>query len=159
MIADAMQWFAVVLAAAALVTAFSALTARSMFVMCVNVAATGALGAATLLALGAGDAALALALVGVAWSPVILLSAMALSNRTAKQLRRGWPWLSLLAGLATFGAMMAVEVDVAAPVAGESELAGLAAWLAPLALVGAAIALCLLGYGERGALGSRERDL
>lgn len=146
------QYVALALAVATLLVGFAALTARSLFVMCMYLAAAGALGAAAVLAIGAGDAALAVALFAAVWAPLLLLAGMLLSARAAKSVRRGLPWASLAAG-----AMAAGVVLVAAPELGQAPVSvayagGLGAWLAPLLFVAAAVCVGLLGYGERGAL-------
>lgn len=161
MIVAAMQWFALVLTGAALAAAVSALLARSLFAMCIYLSATGALGAAAALALGAGDAGLAIALFAAVWTPLLLLAAMLLSARATKTVRRGVPWLSLLAAFAAVAAIFAVAPDLGAPVVDRSDATlAVSAWLAPLLLVAAAACVGVLGYGERGALQrSAERDL
>src|SRR5262249_38645826 len=85
---DGRHLLALVLTCGAGVVAVGALTARSLFALCMYVAAAAALATGAALALGAGDAGLGLALFAAAWAPVLLLAAMLLSGRTVKPTRR-----------------------------------------------------------------------
>jgi hypothetical protein len=148
-----LHWLALGFTCAAFVIAIAALMARSLFAMCMYLAAAGVLGAAAMLALGAGDAGLAAALFLAAWAPLLLLAAMLLTARATKAKRRSGPWFSLAAALVTAGGVLAVVPelgDAATPAAGGAGAIG--AWLAPLLLVAAAACVGLLGFGERGAL-------
>lgn len=131
-----------------------ALTARSLYAMCVQLIAAGACIAASMLTLGAGDGALAQALLGVALAPVVLLATMLLSARAAKPRRTGVPWLTFVAAAAAAVAIlwMTPELGRAAPAAAQTQAGALAPWLAMLVFVAAATCVGLLGYGERGAL-------
>ncbi len=151
----ALPWIALGLLGAALVAAFGAILARSLFAMCMHLMAAGASVAAMALVLGAGEGALALALFGAAWAPVLLLAAMLLSARAAKDTRRGWPWLSLIAATAALCAVWwpLLQLETRTDVGGAYVSIGMGFWLAPLLLVMAVACVGLLGYGERGALG------
>jgi len=154
----ALHWVALLLACATLAAAIATLTARSLFALCMHLAATGALAAATLLSLRAGDGALAAALVIAVWAPVLLLGAMLLSARAAKRFPR--PWTSLFAAALAGGAMLLALPDLGpAPPQMGAEAGAVGFWLAPLLLVAAAACVGVLGYGERGALQRREREL
>jgi hypothetical protein len=156
-LATSLHWMALALAVAALFVGVGALLARSLFAMCMYVAGAGALAASALVALGAGDAALAVALSGAAWAPLLLLAAMLLSSRAAKPMRRGAPWFSLIAGIAAAAAVMFVVPDIgAAAVRRDGGESALGPWLAPLLLAAAAACVGMLGYGERGALQRHE---
>ena len=152
----ALPWIALGLLGAALVAAFGAIWARSLFAMCMHLVAAGASVAAMALVLGAGEGALALALFGAAWAPVLLLAAMLLSARAAKDTRRGWPLLSLIGAAAALCAVWwpLLQLETRADAGGAYVSAGMGFWLAPLLLVMAVACVSLLGYGERGALGS-----
>lgn len=146
-----LQVLALAAAGSALIVGVAALMARSLFAMCMYLAAFGALAACATLALGGGDAALAVALLAGALAPVFVLAAMVLSARAAKA-RRGVPWLSFAAAALSAAALFVVlpEIgdapDVVAPAA-----SGAAFWLAPVMLAAAAACAAMLGYGERGA--------
>ena len=88
-----LQVLALAAAGSALIVGVAALMARSLFAMCMYLAAFGALAACATLALGGGDAALAVALLAGALAPGCVLAAIVLSARAAKA-RRGVPWLS-----------------------------------------------------------------
>jgi hypothetical protein len=155
--AQSLPWIALAAIVLGLVAGAAVLGARSLFSICIGVAALCACAAAALLALGYGDGALALVLLGVGVAPVMLLGGVLLSSRAVKPRPRGWPWLSIAAAFAAAIAMLwaapALDLDqeVATPRGGVS--------IALAALVFAAIAACvgLLGYGERGVLG-KGRD-
>lgn len=140
--------------------AFAALTARSLFALCMHLAAFGALIAAALLSLGAGEAGLGAALVIAAWAPLLLLGAMLLSARAAKTLRKGAPWASLAAAALAGGVLLLALPDLKAPAAAASGDApgAIGFWLAPLVLVAGATCVGLLGFGERGALRGSELE-
>jgi hypothetical protein len=150
---NGLHLLALALTCGAVVVAIGALTARSLFALCMYVAAAAALAAGAALALGAGDAGLGLALFAAAWAPVLLLAAMLLSARTVKPTRRGAPWFSLVAAcLAGAGVFFAVPDLGPAPIFAAPPGGGLGMWLAPALLAAAAACVGLLGYGERGAL-------
>lgn len=152
-----LQILALAAASGALVVGVAALMARSLFAMCMYLAAFGALAACATLALGGGDAALAVALLGGALAPVFVLAAIVLSARAVKA-RRGVPWLSFAAAALAAGAVFVVlpEIggvpDIVTPTA-----SGAAFWLAPVMLAAAAACAAMLGYGERGALGEAAK--
>ena len=148
------QALALLLTVGAFAGAVGAMTARSLYAMCVHLVVTGAYAAASMLALGAGDGALAQALLGVALTPVVLLAAMLLSARAAKPRRSGLPWLTLAAAAGAAVAVLWVmpALGAPAPPAPIVQTGGLAPWLAALVFVSAAACVGLLGYGERGAL-------
>lgn len=155
--ADALNWLAVALLLVALVAAFGAISARSLFVACVHLIAAGASVAAIVLLLGGGDGAIAAALFTAAWAPVLLLAAMLLSSRAAKPARSsvmlpGWIAAALIAPL-----MWWPLGELGARLSERNETAvATSFWLAPLVLVLAAVCLGLLGYGERGAIADRD---
>jgi hypothetical protein len=156
MIAASMHWLALVLGLAALVASVAALMARSLFAMCMCIAAAGALATGVLLALRAGDAGLVVALFSAAWAPILLLGTILLSVRSVKPMR-GAPWFSLAAAGAAGTAIMWVVPDLTPAAAQASGGEGaVGPWLAPLLLVAAAACVGLLGYGERGALQRQE---
>ena len=145
---------ALALCVGALVAAFGALTARSLFSMAMFVAACGAMAAGAIAAQGDADAALAQAFAGVAIAPFVILGCLLLSTRTTKARRRGRPWLTMAGGAAVVAALFWLLPDFGladAPPTIESNVAILF-WLAPLMFVAIAAAAALLGYGERGAL-------
>ncbi|MBC7768119.1 MAG: hypothetical protein H7124_04980 [Phycisphaerales bacterium] len=152
--------FALVLLCAAFAAALAALTARSLFAMCMHLAGFGALAAATLLSLGSGDAALSVALSVGAWAPLLLLAGMLLSARAAKAMNKNAPWPSLLAAAFAGGAMLMAAPDIGPllPVEAAPATIGAGFWLAPLMLATAAACVGLLGYGERGALRTPADD-
>lgn len=152
----AVLWIALTLMGAGVVAALGAILARSLFAMCMQLIAAGGCVAALVLVLGASQSALALALFAAAWAPVLVLAAMLLSARAAKDARRGWPWLSLIGAASVLAAIAwpLVSLELAAP-AGPYTTLGAGLWLSPLLLVGALVCVGLLGYGERGSL---ERD-
>lgn len=147
-------WLALALGVGVLTAALAAATARSLFSMCMHLAAAGALGAATLAALGAGDLGLGQALLLAGLAPVILLASMLLSTRAAKPRREGWPWLTIAAACAAAGAMLwaSLELGTAALTHAPTGEPAVAAWLAPLVFVAVVSAVGLLGFAERGAL-------
>lgn len=151
-----LPWIALGLMGAAIVGAFGAMLARSLFAMCMHLIAAGGCLAAMVLVLGAPASALALALFAAAWAPVLLLAAMSLSARAAKDPRHGWPWLSVAGAASVLGAMW-WPLTSASPgaVAAQAAPLGAGLWLATLLLVTAVVAVGLLGYGERGALERR----
>ena len=155
----ALHLLALALACAALAVAIGALLARSLFAMCMNLGAAGALTAAAILAMGEGDGALVVALFAAVWAPILLLAAMLLSARAAKPKRGGAPWLSALSAAAVAAGMWFIIPDLApAPADSAAPMSMLGAWLAPLLLATAAASVGLLGYGERGALQRRIGD-
>jgi hypothetical protein len=151
------QALALVLVVTALATALGAIMSRSLLAMCAYIAAAGALAAAAALLLRSGEGALALALFAAAWAPVLVLSGVSLSARSAKPVRSR-TWLSVLAVAGTSLIILAplLAAPAAAPATaqgGGEATPGLGFWAAPLILVAAAGCVGLLGYGERGAFG------
>lgn len=158
-LALAATWFAVALLIGVVVLAFAAVTARSLLVMCASLAGVSALAAATGLLLGAGDGALAVAVLGVALAPTILFGAILLSGRTLRP-RRGAPWMSALvvAALSCAAAFAGLDLQPMARVsAAASEPVSL--WLCAIVFVAVVGFAGLLGYGERGVLQKREPRL
>lgn len=153
------QALAFVFLLGAIACALAALSARSLIVMCAGLAACGACAAAAVMALGAGEAALGVALIVAGLAPVLLLGGILLSARAGKARKRGPIVASALAaavvGIATLTALPELSATphlIAAP-SGQ-----LAPWLAALIFVTAISVLAALGYGERGAFASeRER--
>jgi len=92
-------------------------------------------------------------------APVLLLGGVLLSSRAMKPRTRGLPWLSIGAAAAAAAAMLwaAPSLDlqqqqIAPPRGGASPALG------ALVFIAAAACAALLGYGERGVLGSKSRD-
>lgn len=146
-------WLAPLLMLSVLVAGIAALFARSLFVTSICACVAGAIASVLLVLLGAVSGALTLVLVVAAWAPLLLLSAMLLSKRTAKSHGRR-PWLSIVAAAGAVCALAwagaAIEPDSALTPARAS--AGIAYWLALLALTLGAVCVGLLGPGERGVL-------
>jgi hypothetical protein len=137
----------------ALAAAVGALMARSLFAMIMHLIACAAAVAVCVLLRGGGEGALAIALVGAAWAPVLLLAAMLLSARAVKPGGRRIPWLTAAAAALMAAATWAPlgELIAAAPTARAAPIA-LGFWLAPLLLVTGAACAGLIGFGERGVL-------
>lgn len=152
MIPHALQWLAVALMGVSLAAAFGAITARSLTVLCMHLSTAGAAIAALVLLLGAGEGAIAVALLAAVWAPVLLLAAMLLSARKVKAGRVVWMLPSALAAAAA--AVMTwwplTELD-GRTVAGGVAAQSLAFWIAPLMLACAIVVVAMIGYGERGA--------
>jgi hypothetical protein len=111
------------------------------------------------LVLGGGESALALGLFATAWAPVLLLAAMLLSVRAAKDARRGLPWLSLIGVAALLCAIWWPLLQLGPIVDADVEYVptGFGFWTAPLLFVAGVACVGLLGYGERGVLARDER--
>lgn len=156
-VSQALPWSAVIAILLGAAAAIAVLGARSLFSMCIALAALSACAAGALLALGQPDGALAFALLGAGIAPIVLLGGVLLSNRAVKPRVRGAPWISIGAAVFAGAAMLwaAPTLDLGAAIA--APRGGLPIALA--ALVFAAIAACvgLLGYGERGVLGAMRR--
>jgi len=151
-----LNWLAVVLACATLAVALAALAARSLFVLCMQLAAAGALGAAAVLALRAGDAALLLALFVAVWAPILMLAAMLLTSRTLRPGKGGTLWFSLAAAAGVVAVLLLVLPELGTPLPASQEAKGrVSVLLAPLLLAAAAASIGLLGFGERGVLDQR----
>lgn len=154
-----LPWFALGLLAAAIVAAFGAIAARSLFVTAMHLVAAGASVAAMVLVLGGGEGSLATALFAAAWAPVLLMAAMLLSARATRQARGRVPWLSMLGALVVAGAVWWPLAELA-PMSAQAErhaAVGLGFWIAPILLAAATACLGLLGYGERGAIGDQAQ--
>ena len=144
---------ALVLLAGAMAASVGALASRSLFVMCMHLTAAGASAAAIIALLGSGGAALAAGLVTVGWTPLLLMSAMLLTTRTAKPGRSGWAWLSAIAALGVLAAVWWPLGELAESRVPLLETPAFAFWLGILLFVTATGCVALLGLGERGALG------
>lgn len=148
-------WFALIAMVGALGCVLGALLARALFVMCVYLAAAGALASVALALMHGGAGALVVALTFAGLAPVLMLGAVLLSTRAAKAQRRARPWLSVGASLAVaatvFWGLPELGATATAPRdAPQPEFIG--AWIAPLIFVAVVACVGLLGYGERGAL-------
>ena len=154
---DALSLLALALMLAALIAAFGAISARSLFATIMYLTAAGSAVAVMILLIGAEDGALATALIAAAWAPVLLLAAVLLSARATKDARRGLPWVSILLAGIVLAAMWwpLNELSAQSVAEGQSRI-DVAFWLAPLVLAVAAGAAAVLGYGERGALSSGD---
>lgn len=141
---------ALILAAAACV--LTASTARSLVVSCLALWAAAALGAGALLTLGRNDAALAMALIGAALTPVLLLATLLLSARAAKATKRGRPWLTIIGAVAIVAGVVWGLPDLSEPPPQSTHDGAALFFAGPLFLVAIAAAVGLLGFGERGAL-------
>ncbi len=147
--------FALVVAAGAV--ALGALAARSLFAMCVGLAAASALAACAMLALGRGAGGLALALAGVGVAPVLLMSGLLLSARGSRA--RSLPLVSLLIAGASVVAIAWVAPDLRAALASVlPEAPPPTLWLAALLFVAVCAGVALLGYGERGVIGHKDGE-
>jgi len=151
---------ALVLTGIALALAVAALRARALFVASVYAGLVAAIASAALLANGAVLAAVALAIFGAAFLLVWVLGGMLLSANSVKATRRGAPWLTFLSAFATAGLILVVAPELAATrPAPITEPVGLPALLSALMFVAGISVIGLIGYGERGALERRGRDL
>jgi hypothetical protein len=159
MMAEAFGLLALALLFTALISAFGAITSRSLFATCMYVAAAAAAVATTILLLGVGNGALAVALVAAGWTPVLLLAATLLSARATKNESRGVSWVvSLVIGATALLAMWWPLYELTAQSVAQAQAApvSIAFWLAPLLLAAVAGVAAVLGYGERGALGAGD---
>lgn len=151
--------FALLMTGGAIAAALAALTARSLLAVCLYLAAMGALVAAALLSLGAGEAALAAALGFVGWTPVLLLGGVLLSARAAKNFKRGAPWASIAAAALAGALVLVGAIDLGeAPIETDASLGASGLWLTMLLLAAGAACVGLIGFGERGALRRLERE-
>lgn len=153
------HWLVLALLAATLAMACAVAMARSLFAAIVYFAAFAALCAATLVALGAEQAALNLALLCAGLAPVLLLAALLLSARTAKPRRRARPWGTLAAAMCAGAALGWAGADLApasAPIIA-AQNAGNVVWAAALVFAAVLAGVGLLGFGERGALERSDR--
>jgi hypothetical protein len=137
----------------AVAVAIGAAMARTHFATTVLVAVVAVLVALALLCFGAGEAALAVTLLGVGMAPVLLLGGILLSTPAIRGKRRP-SWLAMLAIGATSVALIWATRDAAAPQIALTPPLGFGLWLALLVFVAALVCVGLLGYGERGALGA-----
>ena len=151
---------ALVLTGVALALAVAALRARALFVASVYAGLVAALASAALLANGSVLAAVAMAIFGAAFLLVWVLGGMLLSANSVKATRRGAPWLTFLSAFAMAGLILAVAPELAATrPAPITEAVGLPALRSALMFVAGISVIGLIGYGERGALERRGRDL
>lgn len=160
-LALSLRWLALPLAAAVIAAGWGAIVSRSLFAMCAFMFAGGAAASAAVLALGAADVALTLALVAVGWAPLLLLGAILLSSRATKAVRRRPPWLSMAAAASAASAMIWASWDIGAPVMASPQTmptAPAAPWLAALIFVAAVAVVGLLGFSERGVLGPKTAE-
>ncbi len=146
-------WLALPLMLGVLVAGIAALLARSLFVTSICACVAGALASVLLVLLGAASGAVTLALVAVAWAPLLLLAALLLSKRTAKGVARR-PWFSIFAAAGAACALVwaGAAIEPGSGLAPARASAGIAYWLALLVLALAAMGVGLLGPGERGVL-------
>lgn len=156
LIPEALPWAALAAIALTAAAAASVLMARSLFSACVGLAAVCASGAGALLALGYGDGALTLALVGAGVAPVLLLAGVLLTARAARPRRGRFPWLSMTGALGAAAALMWVAPTLA-PSEAIASPRGVSIAFAALIFVAVAACVALLGYGERGILHSADR--
>ena len=146
-------WLAPPLMLFVLVAGIAALFARSLLVTCICACVAGAMASVLLVLLGAASGALTLVFVVAAWAPLLLLSAMLLSKRTAKvHGRRRWFSIVAAAGAACALVWAGAAIEPDAALTPTRASAGIAYWLALLALTLAAMCVGLLGPGERGVL-------
>lgn len=143
---------ALAFSAAALIAAYGALAARSLFASCLHMVVASACVSVALLALGAGAAALAVALVGVGLGLAWQLGAVLLSARAAKASGAGPLVLAAIAAIGVGALCLFFTADLAArPPSRIGDEGGLAFWLASLAAVAGLGCAGVLGFGERGA--------
>jgi len=141
--------FAFALIAGATMIALGAVAARSLFALTVNLAVVGALCAAALLAMGAGDVALALTLAMVGVLPFAFMGVLLLSSVSVKQRRRRWPWATI-AGGSVVALLTLVALPDLGPNPGAAVEAPITPWLALLVFPVGLACLGLVGFGERG---------
>lgn len=158
MVAQVLPWAAAIAIVLGGVAAFAVLAARSLFSLCVALAALSACAAGALLALDRPDGAAALALLGVGIAPIVLLGGVLLSARAAKPRTRGSPWLSIGAAILAAAAMLWAAPTLELGPAIAAPRGGAPSALAVLIFVASAACVGLLGYGERGVLGDRGPD-
>jgi hypothetical protein len=147
---------ALVLLGVVLALAVTALTARALFVTAVCCMLIAAAAAAAVLAGGGILPAIALLVFGAGLAPLWFLGGVLLSGAAVKARRRGPPWLTMLAALATAAIIVAVSPELGTTRPAATQNIGIAALLAALMFVTAIVVTALLGYGERGALDRRE---
>jgi len=155
MIALAAPLVGCVLLIAAFAACVGAVASKSLFALVMRLAAGASLVATALVAFGAGDAALMVALVFAIVCPLVLLAVILLSARSVKTSagRLNWLLSTVAAGLVAAVVFSALP-EAAAPAHSEA----LPAPALPLSLmVFVACAACagLLGYGERGVFNRR----
>jgi len=147
---------ALVFALAAIGAALTALSVRALFATCMALAGVSACAAAALVALGAGEGALAVALFGVGLAPVLMMAGVLLSARAAKAMKHGPIWFSAVAAAAVGAAAAWSAPELAAAPQAGALSASAAPWLGALVFVAALGVIALLGFGERGPLGGGE---
>ncbi len=144
-----------VLLVAALAACVGAVASKSLFVLTIRLGAGASLSAAALVALGAGDAALLVAVVFAVACPLVLLAVTLLSARSVKGSpnRFSW-WLSgAVAGLLA-AILLSALPEVTLSVSRAATPAPLLS-LGLLVVVAAAGCAALLGHGERGVFDPR----
>ncbi len=156
LVAQMLPLIGVALMLCAAAAAVGALVARSLFALCLCLAAMCGSGAAAVLAFGYGDGATLLALFGVAFAPVVVMGGVLLSARSVNHRTDRAVWLSLLvAALTAVLLLWAGPELIAAPrrmVASNFE----PLWLVVISFVTAIACVGLLGHGERGVLEREE---
>lgn len=156
-IAQMAPFVAAPLMLAVIAAAAAALMARSLFVMCMGLAAAGVTGSAVLLAISAREGAFALAISAAGWAPVLLFATMLLSARSTKDASRRLPWVTGLAGVSAVVVFAWVGTQIEAPAPRSAPHAEFGLWAAPLLLAVASACVGLLGFGERGVLDEEQR--
>jgi hypothetical protein len=106
--------------------------------------------AVALVAVGAGEGALALALFGGALAPAMMLAAVLLSARNAKALKNGPIWLSAIAALVAGAAILWAAPELAAAPPAQPLASAAAPWIAAVIFAATLGVVALLGFGERG---------
>ena len=148
---------ALVFVLAGLGAALTALSVRALFATCMGVAGVAACAAVALLASGAGEGALAMALFGVALAPALMLAGVLLSARSAKAIKRGPIWFSAVAAGMVGAVFVWVAPELATAPAPREMDAAAGPWLAALVFVAAVGVVALLGFGERGPFSEPRR--
>lgn len=140
----------------AVIAAFGVVMTRAHFATALLVGATSVLAALALVCFGAGGAAFAVALVGAAIVPVLMLGGVLLSVRAMRG-GAGGRRLTAIAAVLAAAALLWSTLDAAPMVAHVESTLGVGAWLAALLFAAALVCAGVLGYGERGALMRRSR--
>jgi hypothetical protein len=149
------RWLAFVLASGAAIAGIGAGMARTHFVSVLYLAAAMMLAAMAMLAFGADQAAVALAIAGIAWVPLFLFGGVLLSGKAVRSRARG-RWLVTAVAIMS-GAVVAWAARDSLPETALAAPQGFGVWLAPLILAPTIVCIGLLGFGERGALERRSR--
>lgn len=155
MIALATPLVGFVLLIAGFVACVGAIASKSLFALVMRLAAGASLAAAALVALGAGDAALMVALVFAVACPLVLLAVILLSARSVKAPASPLNWvLSAVAAGLVAAVVFSALPGSATPAHSEAPPAP-ALSLSLMVFVACAACAALLGYGERGVLDQR----